>query len=92
MLTVVNEYHTLLRTASLKAAPEKTYFVRKKVELLCHDITPEGIERIAKRVKELKELKLTETNVMKVLGCPRLYGCCIGNLRTESQHFLRYEQ
>ena len=31
MFTVINEYHTLLREASLKAAPDKTFFFKKKL-------------------------------------------------------------
>ena len=33
---VINEYHTLLRKACLKAAPDKTFFSLKKVEFLGH--------------------------------------------------------
>ena len=54
MFTVINEYHTLLRKAGLKAAPDKTFFFLKKVKFLCHVISPEGIQPIAKRVKDLK--------------------------------------
>ena len=57
MFTVINEYHSLLRKAGLKAAPDKTYFFLKKVKFLGHFISPEGIQPIAKRVKDLKNLK-----------------------------------
>ena len=43
MFTVINEYHTLLREAGLKAAPEKTFFFLKKVIFLSHVISPEKI-------------------------------------------------
>ena len=78
MLTVINQYHILLR----------------KVKPLGHDRTLEGIEPIAKRVKKLKNLKSTQTkrDVMKVLGCPSFFGSQIRNLRVESQRFLRFEQ
>ena len=34
MFTVINEYHTLLRRAGFKAAPEKTFFFLKKLSFL----------------------------------------------------------
>ena len=89
MFTIVNEYHTLLRTAGLKAAPDKTFFFLKKVKFLGHIISPEGIQPIAKRVKDLKNLKSPECkrDVMKVLGCLGFYSCYIKNLHLDSQPF-----
>ena len=87
MLTVINEYHTLLRKADLKTAPNKTFFVLKKLKFLCYVISPEGIQPIAKRVKNLKYLKLPESNrdAMKVLGCLGVFSCYINNLHVDSQ-------
>ena len=89
MFTIINEYHTLLRKAGLKAAPDKTFFFLKKVKFLGHVISPEGIQPIAKRVKDLKNLKSPECkrDVMKVLGCLGFYSCYIKNLHMDSQPF-----
>ena len=89
MFMVINEYHTLIRKAGLKAAPDKTFFFLKKVKFLGHVITPEGIQPIAKRVKDQKNLKSPESkrDVMKVLGCLGFYSCYIKNLRVDSQPF-----
>ena len=89
MFTVINEYHTLLRKAGLKAAPDKTFFFLKNVKFLGHVISPEGIQPIAKRVKDLKNLKSPESkrDVMKVLGCLGFYSCYIKNLHVDSQPF-----
>ena len=89
MFTVINEYHTLLRKAGLKAAPDKTFFFLKKVKFLGHVIYPDGIQPIAKRVKDLKNLKSPENkrDVMKVLGCLGFYSCYIKNLHVDSQPF-----
>ena len=90
MFTVINEYHTLLRKAGLEAAaPDKTYFFLKKVIFLGHVISPEGIQFIAKRVKDLKNLKSPESkrDVMKALGCLGFYSCYIKNLHVDSQPF-----
>ena len=71
MFIIIKEYHTLLRKAGLKAALDKTFFFLKKVKFLGHVISPEGIQPIAKRVKDLKNLKSPECkrDEMKVLGC-----------------------
>ena len=89
MFTVLNEYHTHLRKAGLKAAPDKTFFFLMKVKFLGHVISPEGIQPIAKRVKDLKDLKTPESkrDVMKVLGCLGFYSCYIKNLHVDSQSF-----
>ena len=88
MFTVINEYHTLLRKAGLKAVPDKTFFL-KKIKFLGHVISPEGTQPIAKRVKDLKNLKSPESkrDVMKVLGCLGFYSCYIKNLHVDSQPF-----
>ena len=90
MFTIINEYHTLLRKAGLKAAPDKTFFFLKKVKFLGNVISPEGIQPIAKRVKDLKNLKSSECKrgVTKVLGCLGFYSCYIKNLYVrDSQPF-----
>ena len=89
MFTITNEYHTLIREAGLKAAPDKTFFFLKKVKFLGHVISPDGIQPIAKRVKDLKNLKSPECkrDVMKVLGCLGFYSCYIKNLPVDSQPF-----
>ena len=70
MFTIINEYHTLLRKAGLKAVPDKTFFFLKKVKFLGHVISPDGIQPIAKRVDDLRNLKSPQSkrDVMKILG------------------------
>ena len=89
MFTVINEYHTHLRKAGLKAASDKTFFLLKKVKFLGHVISPEGIQPIAKRVKDLKNLKSPESkrDIMKVLGGLGFHSCCIKNLHVDTQLF-----
>ena len=89
MFTIINENHTLLRKAGLKAAPDKTFFFLQKVKFLGHVISPDGIQPIAKRVKDLKNLKSPDCkrDVMKLLGCLGFYSCYIINLYVESQPF-----
>ena len=89
MFTIINEYHTLLRKAGLKAAPNKTFFFLRKVKILEHAISPEGIQPIAKRVDALRNLKSPhrKRDVMKVLGCLGFYSCYIKNLHVDSQPF-----
>ena len=61
MFTIINEYHTFLRKAGLKAAPDKTFFFLNKVEFLGHVFSPVGIQPIAKRVDALRNLKSSQS-------------------------------
>ena len=89
MFTIINEYHTLLRKAGLKAAPDKTFFFLKKAKFLGHVISPDGIQPIAKRVDALRNLKSHQSkrDVMKVLGCLGFYSCYIKKLHVDSRPF-----
>ena len=64
MFTIMNEYHTLFRKTSLKAFPDKTFFFLKKVKFFGHVISPDGIKSFTNRVKDFKNLKSPEVNVM----------------------------
>ena len=87
MFTIINEYHTLLRKAGLKAAPDKSFFFLKKLKFLGHVISPDAIQPIAKRVDALRNLKSPHSKrvVMKVFGCLGFYSCYIKNLHVDSQ-------
>ena len=89
MFSIIHEYHNLLRKAGLKAAPEKTFFFLKKVKFLGHVISSEAIQPIAKRVKDLKNLKSPECkrDLVNVLGCLGFYSCYIKNLHVDSKPF-----
>ena len=89
MFSINHEYHNLLRKAGLKAAPEKTFFFLKKVNFLGHVISSEGIQPIAKRVKDLKNPNSPESkrDVMRVLGCLGFYSCYIKSLHVDSKPF-----
>ena len=71
--TVINEYHTFLRKAGLRAAPNKTFFSQKKAKFFVHVISPEEIQPIAKRVKDLKNLKSPESKREVMRNPGRLY-------------------
>ena len=68
IFTIINEYHTLLRKAGLKAAPDKTFFFLKKVKFLGRDISSDGLPTIAKLVEDLNSPE-SKRDVLKVLGC-----------------------
>ena len=92
MFTVIQEYHDLLRKAGLKAAHDKTLFFLRKVMFLGHEIAAEGIQPVAKRVRNLHNLKSpkTRTEVKSFLGALGFYSCHIKNLHVDSRPF--YEQ
>ena len=75
MFTIIKEYHTPLRKAGLKVAPDKTFFFLRKVKFLGHSISADGIQPIAKRVDALRNLKSSQSkrDVMKFLGCLGFY-------------------
>ena len=85
MFQVVTAYHTLLRKLGLKATPDKTFFFQEKLDFVGHVRSPGGIQSIAKRVKDLKNLEPLENkgDVMNVLGCLGFYGCYIKNLHLD---------
>ena len=87
MVTIINEYHNLLRKAGLKAAPDKTFFFLKKVKFLGHVISPDGTQPIAKLVDALRNLTSPQSkrDVMKVLGCLGFSSSYIENLHVDSQ-------
>ena len=89
MVTIINEYHTLLWNAVLKVVPNKTFFFLKRIKFLGQVISPDGIHRIAKRVDALRNFKSPKSkrDVMKVLGCFGFYSCYIKNLHVDSQPF-----
>ena len=89
MLTVIDEYHTLIRRPRLRATPDKTIFYLRKVKFLGHDISPEGIQPIANRVKDLKNLKSPESkrDATKCPGRIGFYSCYMKNLHVDSQPF-----
>ena len=89
MFTISHEYHQLLRKGSLKAAPDKANFFLKKVNFLGHVIAEQGIHPVAKRVKDLENMKSPEgkRDVMKIFGCLGFYSCYIRNLHVDSQPF-----
>ena len=89
MFTIIHEYHRLLGKGGLESAPDKTYFFLKKVKFLGHVISQDGIQPVAERMQDLKNLKSPECkrDVMKVLGCLGFYSCYIKSLHVDSQPF-----
>ena len=59
------------------------------LKFLGHVISTDGIQPIAKRVKDLKTVKSHECkrDVMKILGCLGLYSCYIKGLHVDKQPF-----
>ena len=52
-------------------------------------MSEQGIQPVAKRLKDLQKLNSPESKreVMKVLGCLGFYSCYIKNLHVDSQPF-----
>ena len=89
MFTIIHEYHQHFRKGGLKAARDKTHFFLGKVKFLVHVISEQGIQPVAKRVKDLQNVKSPESkrDKRKVLGCLGFYSCYIKNLHVDSQPF-----
>ena len=61
MFTIVKEYHSLLRKANLKAAPDKTMFFLRKMRFLGHVISKDGLSPIASRIDDIRNLITPES-------------------------------
>ena len=85
-ISIIHEYHNLLRKAGLKAASEKTFLFLKKLKLLGHVISSERKQAIAKRVRNL-EPSDSKRDVMKFLRCLGFYSCHIENIHMDSNPF-----
>ena len=89
MFTIIHEHHQFLCKRSPKAALDKTQFFSRKLKFLGHLISKQVIQPVAKRVKDLQNLKSPESerDVMEVVGCLGNYRCYIKNLLVNSQPF-----
>ena len=54
LFDTIREYHSLLRKANLKAAPDKTFFLLRKVKFLGHVVSEEGLSPVASRIDDIK--------------------------------------
>ena len=87
MFTIVKEYHSLLRKANLKAAPDKTMFFLRKVRFLGHVISKSGLSPIASLIDDIRNLKTPEskTEVLRVLGMVGFYHTYILNFHIDAK-------
>ena len=87
--SVIKKYHLLLRKAGLKAQPEKTKFVLRKVQFFGYVVGKDRIQPVKKRVEDLKALKTPENkrDVMRVLHCLGFYSKYIKNLNVTVSQF-----
>ena len=89
MFKIIIHYHQLLRTSGLKAQPEKTKCLLRKVQFLGHVVGKDGIQPVKKRVADLHALKSPENkrDVMRVLDCLGFYSMYIKNLHVDCKPF-----
>ena len=87
MFDTIREYHSLLRKANLKAAPDKTFFFLRKVKFLGHVVSKDGLSPIASRIDDMKKLKSPEskTEVLGVLGVMGFYSTYIINFHVDAK-------
>ena len=78
-----------LRSSGLKAAPNKTKLFLRKVQFLGHIVSNKGIQPVAKKVQDLKNLKIPEhkRDVMRILGSLSFYSIFIKNLHMDSKPY-----
>ena len=82
----LESFFKCLRSSGLKAAPNKTKIFSRKVHFLGHIVSDKGIQPVAKRVQELKNLKSRENqrDVMRIFGSLGFYSTFIKNLHVDS--------
>ena len=85
----LESYFEGLRSSGLKAAPNKTILFLRKVQLLGHIVSDKGIQAVAKKDQDLKDLKSPENkrDVMRVLGKLGFYSTLIKNWHMYSKPF-----
>ena len=85
----LESYFKCLRSSGLKAAPNKTKHFLRKVQFLGNIVSDKGIQPVAKKLQDLKNLKSAENkrDVMRVLGSLVFYSTCIKNLQEDSKPF-----
>ena len=80
----------------IESCPKKTKLFLRKVQFIGHIVSDEGIQPIAKKVQDLKDLKSPENkrDVMRVLGNLGFYSTFIKILHVDSEPsygLLRYD-
>ena len=85
----LESYFKCLRSSGLKAAPKKTKLFLRKVQFLGHNISDKGIQLLANKVQDLKNLKSPENkrDVIRILGSLGFYSTFIKYLHVDSKPF-----
>ena len=85
----LESYFKCLRSSGLKAAPNKTKLFLRKVQFLGYIVSDKGIQPIAIKVQDLKNLKSPENkrDVILILGSLGFYSTFIKNLHVDSKPF-----
>ena len=85
----LKSYFQCLRPPGLKAAPNRTKHFLTKVKFLGHIVSDKGIQPVAKKVQDLKNLKSPEnkSDVMRILGILGFYSTFMKNLCVDSKPF-----
>ena len=89
MFTVINEYNTLPGKVGVSPAPDKIFFFLNKIKFLGLILSLEGIQPVAKRAKDFKNLRSPENkrDVMNFFGCFGFYSCNIENFHVDNHFF-----
>ena len=89
MWKILESYFQRLRSSGLKAIPNKTKLFFRKVQFLEDIVSDKGIQPVAKKVQDLKNLKCPENkrDVMRILGSLGFYSTFIKNLHVDSKFF-----
>ena len=68
MWKTLESYFQSLRSSGLKVAPNKTTLFLRRVKFLGHIVSEKGIQPVAKKVQDLKNLKSPENkrDVMRI--------------------------
>ena len=78
-----------MRSSGLKAAPNKTKLFLRKVQVLGHIVSEKGIQPVARKVQDQKNLKSPENkrDVTRILGSLGFYITFIKKLHVDSKTF-----
>ena len=92
MYETLEEYHKILQKENLKAAPDKTYFMFKKVKFLGHIIENKKIKPFSSRIEGFQKIEPPNSmkSLQRYLGTIKFLAKYVYGMQPILQPFINY--